>query len=78
MKTTTREELLQVIGRIGEECPQIRLGQLVAQLSYMARELSIDAVGNVEDDELLEAARTHLKQLKKASGHANVDSLSTG
>lgn len=70
MKSSTRQQLLEVLGEISRECPQIRLGQLMANLSYMARGISADSLGNVEDTELLDAARTHLDQLRRANGRA--------
>jgi hypothetical protein len=48
----------------------VRLGQLITNLSYLARGLSNEAVWDVEDQELLTAARQHLEQwrAKQAAG----------
>jgi hypothetical protein len=51
-----------VLAELSELCPEVRLGQLMANLSYQARGLSNEAIWEMEDEELLGAARTHLEQ----------------
>jgi hypothetical protein len=34
-----RQEILQVLGELSEVVPEVRLGQLLANLSYLARGL---------------------------------------
>jgi hypothetical protein len=63
----TRKEALQVLAELSEVAPDVRLGQLVANLSYLARGLSAEAVWDMEDDELLAAARKHLAVLRARS-----------
>ena len=46
----------------------MRLGQLIANLSYLARELSNESIWDVEDTELLEAARKHLQEWRSRRG----------
>lgn len=62
MSNPVRQEILQVIAELGELAPEVRFGQLVANLSYLARGLSNESIWDVEDEELLEAARSHLEQ----------------
>jgi hypothetical protein len=62
MINATRRELLQLLAELGEATPEVRFGQLIANLSYLARENSAEAVWDVEDDELLQAARQHLEK----------------
>jgi hypothetical protein len=57
MTTATRQELLGVIAELGELAPDLRLGQLVANLATLARGAKVEAVWDAEDDELLAAAR---------------------
>lgn len=64
MIDSTRKEALQVLAELSEAAPDVRLGQLVANLSYLARGLSAEAVWDMEDDELLAAARKHLAVLR--------------
>ena len=67
MSDPTRAEALRVLAELSELAPDVRLGQLVANLSYLARGLSPEAVWNMEDAELLAAARQHLAALKARS-----------
>jgi hypothetical protein len=62
MITSTRRELLQILAELSEFIPDVRLGQLVANLSYLARGPSNASVWDAEDEEMLEAARKHLDQ----------------
>jgi hypothetical protein len=57
-----RQEILRVLAELSEVCPEVRLGQLVVNVSYLARGLSNESVWDMEDEELLEAARRHLEQ----------------
>jgi hypothetical protein len=57
-----RQEVLQVLTDLSEIVPEVRLGQLMANLSYLARGLSNEAIWDMEDEELLAAAREHLEQ----------------
>ena len=65
MTQKTRQELLQVIGELSEECPEVRLGQLIANLATLAKgpspSSSCPGIWDAEDEELLEAARRQLK-----------------
>jgi len=68
MSGTVRQELLQVLMELSEVCPEVRLGQLTANLSYIARGLSNESIWDVEDEELLEAARKHLQEWRARRG----------
>jgi hypothetical protein len=48
--------------RLSELAPEVRLGQLLANLSYQARGFDHSAIWDMEDEELLRVAREHLKQ----------------
>ena len=63
-----RQQILEVLAEISEVAPEVRLGQLVVNLSYLARGLSSEAIWNMEDDELLKAARSHLEQWRSRRG----------
>ena len=68
MSSRVRQELLRVLAELSEVCPEVRLGQLIANLSYLARELSSESIWDVEDEELLEAARKHLQEWRARRG----------
>ncbi len=63
MNLTARQELLRVLGELGEQAPDVRFGQLLVNLSYMARSFTAEAIRDAEDEELLEAAKVHLEEL---------------
>jgi len=62
--TAVRKEAIRVLAEIVEVAPEVRLGQIVANLSYMARGLTTESIWDMEDDELLDAAQKHLEQLR--------------
>jgi hypothetical protein len=68
MSGTVRQELMRVLAELSEVCPEVRLGQLIANLSYLARGLSNESIWDVEDEELLEAARKHLQEWRARRG----------
>jgi hypothetical protein len=63
-----RKEVLQVLAELSELAPEVRFGQLVANLSYLARGLSNESVWDMEDDEVLTAARKHLEEWRARRG----------
>ena len=50
----TRQEILQLLAELSEVVPEVRLGQLMVNLSYLARGLTKEAIYDMEDEELLE------------------------
>ena len=70
MINATRQEILSVIEDLSTASPEVRIGQLVANLSYLARGPSAESSWDMEDEELLTAARKHLENLR--ARHASV------
>ena len=68
--TTTREDLLRVLAELTKECPEMRMGQLIANLATLARGPAVEAIWDVEDEELLAAAERQLEAFQ--SRRANV------
>ena len=62
--TNTRGELLQVLAELSEECPEMRMGQLVANLATLAKGAVVEAIWDVEDEELVPAARRQLETFR--------------
>jgi hypothetical protein len=58
----TRAELLAALTRLGQLCPEWRLGQTLANLATTAGRLDSGGVWDLEDEEALEAARTLIRQ----------------
>ncbi len=67
MNLAVREELLRVLLGFSEHAPDLRFGQLISNLAFLARTTGGSDVWEVEDEELLEAARSHLRDLKRRS-----------
>jgi hypothetical protein len=63
-----RREVLEVLAELSQVVPEVRLGQLLANLSYLARGLSNEAIWDMEDEELLVAAREHLEEWRSRRG----------
>lgn len=62
MMSPIRQEVLQVLAELSEVAPEVRLGQLIVNLSYLARGLSNESIWDMEDSELLAVARKHLAE----------------
>lgn len=76
MITQERQELLHILSQISELAPEVRLGQLVANLTTLARAPANESVWDVEDGELLQVARGHLeawRALRSMPAPASVD-----
>jgi hypothetical protein len=65
MNAEVRRDLLRILNELGEYTPDVRFGQLLANLSYMAKGFTAEAIWDVEDDELLVAAKSHLEELSQ-------------
>jgi DNA-binding transcriptional ArsR family regulator len=70
MMNPTREEILRLLPRLSELTPDVRFGQLVANLSYLAVGPTAEAVWDMEDEQLLEAIRQHIADLSERTVEA--------
>ena len=70
MTTPVRREILQVLEELSECCSEVRLGQLIANLAYLAKGPTHEAIWDVEDTELLAAARKHLTARRRKHSSA--------
>lgn len=61
MTTSTRQEVLRVLAELSEHCPEMRFGQLIANLSVRARGPTVESIWDMEDEELLAAAQDQLE-----------------
>jgi hypothetical protein len=53
-----------------EHCPDVRFGQLIVNLSRIAKGPTPEAVWDMEDDERLAATRSHLEDYERR--HAKI------
>jgi hypothetical protein len=67
MNRAMRDELLRVLSLLGEHAPDLRFGQLIVNLAFLARSSGPSDVWDVEDEEMLEVARSHLQDLERRS-----------
>lgn len=67
MTTNVRRDILQILSELSACCPEVRFGQLIANLSYLAKGPTNEAIWDVEDEELLAAARKHLGQRREGN-----------
>jgi len=47
---------LQRLAELSERRPEVRLGQWIAHLSYLARGAEVESIWDMEDEEILAAA----------------------
>jgi hypothetical protein len=59
--STQRSELLDLLAELSAECPEMRMGQLLANLATLARGATVEAIWDCEDEELVAAARRQLE-----------------
>jgi hypothetical protein len=67
MNNTTRRELLNQLERLSELAPDMRLGQLLANLANVADAPWDETLWNLEDEKLLAAARQLADDLQRRS-----------
>lgn len=60
-----KREILRVLSDLDEHIPEVRFGQLIANLSVIARGPAPESVWDMEDDELLRAARDHIEDFER-------------
>jgi hypothetical protein len=63
MITAQRQEILRLLERLSELTPDVRFGQLVANLSYLAVGPTTEAIWDMEDEQLVAAIRKHIADL---------------
>ena len=60
-----RQQILRVLADVSIYCPDVRFGQLLANLSYLAKGPTNEAIWDMDDEELLTVAKQHLETLRK-------------
>ncbi len=60
-----REEILRLLARLSDLTPDVRFGQLIANLSYLAVAPTVEAIWDMEDEQLLDAIRRHIADLSQ-------------
>jgi len=65
MIDTARRQLIERLSRLSELAPEIRFGQLIANLAMMAEGPWDETLWNVEDEKLLNAAGELVADLER-------------
>lgn len=63
MMTKTRHEALDLLAELCELAPDVRLGQLMANLGMLGEDQTDRTLWDIDDDQLLAVMRHHHKQL---------------
>lgn len=66
MITSDRQQILTLLEQVSELDPDVRFGQLIANLSYLAQGPKTEAIWDMEDAELLQALQQHLADLSSS------------
>jgi hypothetical protein len=69
MSASLRQEILMLLERLSELAPDVRFGQLIANLSYRAVAPSTEAIWDMEDEQLLVAIRNQISDLSDRSAN---------
>jgi hypothetical protein len=64
--TESRQELIRLMTELSEFAPELRMGQLIANLATLARGPEVEAIWDAEDEELTAAARQLLVHYRQA------------
>ena len=62
MSDDTRRDILDVLDNLMQEHPDWRVGQLVANIAFLARQTN-SATWDVENEEFVQTARQHLQRM---------------
>ncbi|HWE36642.1 MAG TPA: hypothetical protein VG406_08750 [Isosphaeraceae bacterium] len=67
----TRRDVLRALEELSAACPEYRFGQMIANLAMIARGDAEGAIWDMEDEELLAAARKHLADWYERHAHVS-------
>lgn len=65
MIQSTQQQLLKVLAELCDRSPDVRFGQLLAHLGFLAQDRGSSGLWEVEDQELLAAMQQHLDELSR-------------
>ena len=69
MITAQRREILRLLDDLSDLTPEVRFGQLIANLSYLAVGPTSAAIWDMEDDQLIVAIRKHMADLSQTTAN---------
>ena len=69
MTQPTQQEILQGLAVLCELAPDVRFGQLMANLGFLVEDLTDRSLGDIEDADLLQVIERHKADLCKRQPH---------
>jgi hypothetical protein len=63
MNQSTQQQLLKALAELCDRSPDVRFGQLLAHIGFLAEDRGNSGLWEVDDQELLAAMRQHLDEL---------------
>jgi hypothetical protein len=69
MTPTTRHELLEKLASLCDLSPDVRFGQLLANLGFLVEDQTDQTLWDIEDEPLLTVMEWHRAELSKRLGH---------
>jgi len=63
--TESRQDLLRLMAELSELAPELRPGQMIANLATLARGPEVESIWDAEDEELAAAARRLLAHYRQ-------------
>jgi hypothetical protein len=67
MMTRERADILRLLAEISDLTPDVRFGQLIANLSYLALGPKTESIWEMEDADLFQALKRHLADLTRSA-----------
>ena len=71
MNTTATDDLIEALAELRELFPDWRMGQLVLNVATAAGASNADAIWDIEDQQLLDAARRLIERNSRRRGNAD-------
>jgi hypothetical protein len=68
MTPATRHELLEMLAVMWELSPEVRFGQLLANLGFLVEDRTDQSLWEVEDEQLLDVMEHHRVELSQRPG----------
>lgn len=65
MISAERQEILILLQRLSEMAPDMRFGQMIANMSYLAVGAANEAIWDMEDEQLLAGLRQQIAELSQ-------------
>jgi len=63
VNSVTQREIIEKLATVCDLSPSVRLGQLMAHLDFLARDMFDRSLGDIEDNELLRVLERHQAEL---------------